>query len=64
MIGIRNWWCNEKWIQHALKFNPEIIIKIDSDGQMNPNLIPKLLEPILNGSSEFTKGNRFTNLNS
>lgn len=48
-------------IQHALKFNPEIIIKIDSDGQMNPNLIPKLLEPILNGSSEFTKGNRFTN---
>ena len=48
-------------IKHALKFNPEIIIKIDSDGQMDPNLIPKLLEPILNGSSEFTKGNRFTN---
>ena len=48
-------------INHALKLNPEIIIKIDSDGQMNPNLIPELLEPLLNGSSEFTKGNRFTN---
>ena len=48
-------------INFALKFNPEIIIKIDSDGQMNPNLIPVLLEPLLNGSSEFTKGNRFTN---
>ena len=39
-------------IKHALKLNPEIIIKIDSDGQMNPNLIPELLEPLLNGSSE------------
>ncbi len=48
-------------IKYALKFNPEIIIKIDSDGQMNPNLIPELLEPLLNRSSEFTKGNRFTN---
>ena len=48
-------------IKYALTLNPEIIIKIDSDGQMNPALIPQLLEPLLNGSSEFTKGNRFTN---
>ena len=46
---------------YALKFKPQIIIKIDSDGQMDPFLIPKLLEPILNGSCELTKGNRFTN---
>ena len=46
---------------YALKFNPKIIIKIDSDGQMDPFLIPKLIEPILNGSSELVKGNRFTN---
>ena len=45
---------------YALKFEPKIIIKIDSDGQMNPSLIPKLIEPILKGSSELTKGNRFT----
>ena len=37
---------------YALKFNPKIIIKIDSDGQMILFLIPKLIEPILNGSSE------------
>ena len=46
---------------YALKFDPKIIIKIDSDGQMDPFLIPKLIEPIINGSSELTKGNRFTN---
>ena len=45
---------------YALKFQPKIIIKIDSDGQMNPYLIPKLIEPLLKGSSELTKGNRFT----
>ena len=27
---------------------------------MDPFLIPKLIEPILNGSSELSKGNRFT----
>ena len=46
---------------YALKFNPEIVIKIDSDGQMDPVLIPKLIEPLLEGTSELTKGNRFTN---
>ena len=46
---------------YALKFEPEIIIKIDSDGQMDPYLIPKLIEPIIKGSYELTKGNRFTN---
>ena len=46
---------------YALKFSPEIVIKIDSDGQMDPILIPKLIEPLLEGTSELTKGNRFTN---
>ena len=46
---------------YALKFSPEIVIKIDSDGQMDPILIPKLIEPLLVGTSELTKGNRFTN---
>jgi len=46
-------------IKYALEKGADIIIKIDSDGQMLPELIPKLLKPILNGSAEFTKGNRF-----
>ena len=48
---------------YSLKFNPEIIIKIDSDGQMDPALIPELIEPLIKGSSELSKGNRFTNPN-
>ena len=46
----------------AQKINAEIIVKIDSDGQMNPENIPQLIEPILNNTSDFTKGNRFRNI--
>lgn len=50
-------------IKKALEFEPDIVLKIDSDGQMNPKLIPKLIEPILKGNAEMTKGNRFKNIN-
>ena len=49
-------------IKYAKLINAEIIVKIDSDGQMNPKDIPKLIEPILNNTAEFTKGNRFRNI--
>jgi dolichol-phosphate mannosyltransferase len=39
----------------------DIIIKIDSDGQMNPALIPIFIKPILQGKADYTKGNRFFN---
>lgn len=39
--------------------NIEIYIKIDSDGQMDPSLIPRLIEPIQAGKAQFCKGNRF-----
>ena len=29
---------------------------------MNPEYIPKLIEPIINKTAEFTKGNRFRNI--
>lgn len=48
-------------INYALKNNAEIIIKIDSDGQMPPSLIPELIKPLLENRAEFTKGNRFRN---
>ena len=54
MIGIKV--LAEQWqtrIKYALTLNPEII-KIDSDGQMNP-VIPQLLEPLLNGSSDLPR---------
>lgn len=39
-----------------------IVIKIDGDGQMNPALIPDFIEPIISGDADYTKGNRFYNL--
>ena len=48
-------------IKFALRKDIDIIVKIDSDGQMPPNLIPKLVQPIIDGKSEVSKGNRFRN---
>ncbi len=50
-------------IRYAQKIKASIIIKIDSDGQMDPSNIPSLVEPIINKNSEFCKGNRFRNIN-
>jgi dolichol-phosphate mannosyltransferase len=36
-----------------------IAVKIDGDGQMDPELIPLFTAPILNNKADYTKGNRF-----
>ncbi|MCB1380424.1 MAG: glycosyltransferase family 2 protein [Alphaproteobacteria bacterium] len=41
-----------------------VIVKLDSDGQMNPAFIPTLIAPILSGEADFVKGNRFFDLDS
>jgi len=46
-------------INFALDLGAEIIVKIDSDGQMPAELIPDLIRPLQLGRAEFTKGNRF-----
>jgi dolichol-phosphate mannosyltransferase len=43
----------------ALDFNADIVVKIDGDGQMEPSLIPKFIEPISQHQADYTKGNRF-----
>jgi len=48
----------------ALKDNAEIIVKIDGDGQMAPQLIPNFIKPIYEGRADFIKGNRFYDLKS
>lgn len=40
----------------------EVIVKIDGDGQMDPELIPQFVLPIASGKADYTKGNRFFNL--
>ncbi|EKO38199.1 MAG: glycosyl transferase [Solidesulfovibrio magneticus str. Maddingley MBC34] len=37
----------------------DIIVKIDGDGQMDAKLIPSLVGPIVEGRADYTKGNRF-----
>ena len=45
----------------ALKDGCGIMVKIDSDGQMDPRLIPQLIRPILMEAADYVKGNRFYN---
>jgi dolichol-phosphate mannosyltransferase len=45
--------------RHALNQDADIIVKIDSDGQMNPRDLPDIVAPIINGYADYTKGNRF-----
>ncbi|MBB6576834.1 glycosyltransferase involved in cell wall biosynthesis [Comamonas odontotermitis] len=40
----------------------DIIVKIDGDGQMDPSLLPRFVAPIVSGRADYTKGNRFYNL--
>src|SRR5262245_52745258 len=43
----------------ALADGADILVKLDGDGQMDPALIPSLVEPIARGQADYTKGNRF-----
>ena len=47
----------------ALEDGAQIVVKLDGDGQMDPALIPRIVEPIITGRADYTKGNRFFNLN-
>jgi len=43
----------------ALSLDADIVVKLDGDDQMDVNLIPHLIEPIVSGQADYTKGNRF-----
>lgn len=48
--------------RQALVEGYDILVKIDGDGQMDPGLIPRFLLPISIGAADYTKGNRFFNI--
>jgi len=48
--------------QVAIADGIDIIVKLDGDGQMDPSLIPDFVAPILAGEADYTKGNRFFDL--
>ena len=43
----------------ALAKGEGIVVKMDGDGQMDPGLLPRLLDPIVDGRCGYAKGNRF-----
>ena len=43
----------------ALEKGANVIVKMDSDGQMSPAYLQKLIDPIIAGDTDYTKGNRF-----
>ena len=48
----------------AVEDGADIIVKIDGDGQMDASLIPYFIEPIQAGEADYTKGNRFYEIES
>ncbi|PWB53175.1 MAG: glycosyl transferase family 2 [Nitrosomonadales bacterium] len=48
--------------QAAISDGAKVIVKIDGDGQMEPSLVSRFIEPILQGQADYTKGNRFYDL--
>lgn len=45
--------------ERALALGADVIVKLDGDGQMDPTRMGALIDPILNGKADYTKGNRF-----
>jgi glycosyltransferase involved in cell wall biosynthesis len=48
--------------EQAIRDDMDIIVKLDGDGQMDPSLIPLFIRPLVKGDADYTKGNRFFDL--
>lgn len=46
----------------AIAAGADVIVKVDGDGQMDPSLIPDFVAPIISEEADYTKGNRFFDL--
>lgn len=47
----------------AIKQRYDIMVTIDADGQFPVSDIPRLVDPILDGTASFVSGNRFAKVN-
>ena len=46
--------------REALARGADVVVKVDADGQMSMEDLPRLLEPVLAGRADYAKGNRFS----
>jgi dolichol-phosphate mannosyltransferase len=46
-------------IERAIADGAAVIVKMDGDGQMDPAMLPILIDVILSGQADYAKGNRF-----
>ena len=45
--------------REAHRLGADIIVKMDSDGQMDPRYLPALIAPLVRGEADYAKGNRY-----
>ncbi|HUR26903.1 MAG TPA: glycosyltransferase family 2 protein [Planctomycetota bacterium] len=49
-------------LERCLQERLDIVIKMDGDDQMDPAYIPELVRPLIAGTADMTKGNRYADL--
>lgn len=50
-------------LQESLRFDPDVVVTLDGDGQHDPSDIPRLVAPVLNGTADVVIGCRFNGEN-
>ena len=45
--------------RQAIELSASIVVKMDGDGQMSSESLPKLISPLLSGVADYSKGSRF-----
>ena len=48
----------------AIRLNADVVVKIDADGQMDPAIIGRFANPVMDREADYAKGNRFHSLKS
>ena len=46
-------------LEYSKRFNPDIVVTLDADGQHDPSQTPRLIEPIIKGEADLVIGSRY-----
>jgi len=46
-------------LRHCLELDVDVVVKVDADGQMDPEQLPQLLNALVDTGCDYAKGNRF-----